>query len=96
MDRIIKAILAQQSPVITYVAPKGARAGSAATFITLAGDVAAMAPSTNIGAASVVGSEGEDLPDTLGRKITNYAAAKITELARDHDRNAEWAESGRA
>ena len=93
MDRILKAILASKVPVITWVAPEGARAGSAATFITLAGDVAAMAPLTNIGAASVIGGNGEDLPDTLGRKVTNDAVARIRELARDHGRNADWAES---
>ena len=48
MDDILKAILASKVPVITWVAPEGARAGSAATFVTLAGDVAAMAPLTNI------------------------------------------------
>src|SRR6188472_1521791 len=58
MNQIIKAILGSGVPVITYVTPEGAQAGSAATFITLAGDVAAMAPSTTIGAASVVGSGG--------------------------------------
>jgi membrane-bound serine protease (ClpP class) len=93
MDRILKAILASKVPVITWVAPEGARAGSAATFVTLAGDVAAMAPLTNIGAASVIGGNGEDLPATLGRKVTNDAVARITELARDHGRNATWAES---
>ena len=93
MERIIKAILASEIPVITYVAPEGAGAGSAATFITLAGDIAAMAPNTNIGAASVVGSGGEDLPETLGRKITNDAVSRIRGLAEAHDRNADWAES---
>jgi len=93
MDRMLKAILASKVPVITWVAPEGARAGSAATFVTLAGDIAAMAPSTNIGAASVVGSNGEDLPTTLDRKVTNDAVARITELARDHHRNETWAES---
>jgi membrane-bound serine protease (ClpP class) len=93
MDRILKAILASKVPVITWVAPEGARAGSAATFITLAGDVAAMAPLTNIGAASVIGGNGEDLPDTLARKVTNDAVARIRELARDHGRNEAWAES---
>ena len=92
MDRIIVAILGSEIPVITYVAPDGAGAGSAATFITLAGDVAAMAPSTNIGAASVIGSNGEDLPDTLARKVTNDAVSKIRGLAEDHGRNADWAE----
>jgi membrane-bound serine protease (ClpP class) len=93
MERIIKAILASEIPVITYVAPEGATAGSAATFITLAGDVAAMAPNTNIGAASVVGSGGEDLPETLSRKITNDAVSRIRSLAETHERNADWAES---
>ena len=91
-ERIVKAILASSIPVITWVAPEGAQAASAATFITLAGDVAAMAPSTSIGAASVVGSGGEDLPDTLADKVNNSNAAKIRELARAHDRNADWAE----
>jgi len=93
MDRILKAILASELPVITYVTPDGARAGSAATFVTLAGDVAAMAPLTNIGAASVISGSGEDLPETLSRKITNDAVARITALAREHERNEEWAES---
>ena len=92
MDRILKAILASKIPVITWVAPEGARAASAATFITLAGDVAAMAPLTNIGAASVIGGDGRDLAPTLARKVTNDAVARITELARDHGRNADWAE----
>ncbi len=63
MDRIIQAILGSDVPVIAWVAPEGARAGSAATFVTLAADVAAMAPNTNIGAASVVSGVGEDLPE---------------------------------
>jgi membrane-bound serine protease (ClpP class) len=92
MDRILKAILASEVPVITWVAPEGARAGSAATFVTLAGDVAAMAPNTNIGAASVVGGGGEDLPETLAKKVTNDAVARIRSLANEHGRNADWAE----
>ncbi|MDH4334881.1 MAG: nodulation protein NfeD [Chloroflexota bacterium] len=92
MDRIVKAILASEVPVITYVAPEGAQAASAGTFVAMAGDVAAMAPSTSIGAASVVGSSGEDLPDTLHTKVTNSLVAKLTELARDHGRNEDWAE----
>ena len=91
MERILNAILGSSVPVITYVTPQGAQAGSAATFITLAGDVAAMAP-TNIGAASVVGSGGEDLPDTLADKVNN-TRARIRSLAERHGRNAEWADS---
>jgi membrane-bound serine protease (ClpP class) len=92
MDRIVKAILGSEVPVIAWVAPEGARAGSAATFITLAADVAAMAPNTNIGAASVVGGGGEDLPETLAAKVTNDQVARIRSLANQHGRNADWAE----
>ena len=91
MDRILKAMLGSGVPVITYVAPQGAQAASAATFITMAGDVAAMAPSTTIGAASVVGSGGEELPDTLADKVNNSNAAKLKDLASAHGRNEEWA-----
>ena len=93
MDRIIKAILASDVPVIAWVAPEGARAGSAATFITLAAHVNAMAPNTNIGAASIVGGGGEDLPETLAAKITNDSVARIRSLANEQARNADWAES---
>jgi membrane-bound serine protease (ClpP class) len=93
LDQILKAILASSVPVITWVTPEGGQAASAAAFVTLAGDVAAMAPSTSIGAASVVGSGGVELPETIAKKITNSAVAKITELARAHNRNVEWAES---
>ena len=93
MDRIIKAIFDSDVPVIAYVAPPGARAGSAATFITLAADIAAMAPSTNIGAASAVDASGSDLDETLARKVTNDAVARIRQLAERQGRNADWAES---
>jgi membrane-bound serine protease (ClpP class) len=75
------------------VTPSGAQAASAATFITLAGDVAAMAPQTTIGAASVVGSGGEELPPTIAAKITNDLVAQVRGLAEAHNRNADWAES---
>ena len=52
-----------------------------------------MAPNTTIGAASIVGGGGEDLPETLARKITNDAVARIRSLANEHGRNADWAES---
>ena len=92
-DTMVKAILASKVPVITYVFPSGARAGSAATFVTLAGDVAAMAPSTQIGAASVVDSSGNDLPSTEAKKVTNDQVASIRELANREARNADWAAS---
>jgi membrane-bound serine protease (ClpP class) len=92
-DRIVKAILASPIPVITWVTPPGGQAASAATFITLAGDVAAMAPQTTIGAASVVGAGGEELPETISAKITNDLVAQVRGLADAHNRNADWAES---
>ena len=91
-DRITKAMLGSQIPVITYVAPEGAQAASAGTFVTLAGDVAAMAPSTTIGAASVVGSGGEDLPTTLEDKVNNSNVAKLRGYQRTHERNEQWVE----
>jgi membrane-bound serine protease (ClpP class) len=80
-------------PVITYVGPQGAKAASAGTFIVMASDVAAMAPQTRLGAAAPVGAFGQDIPGTLGEKVTNDAAALITGLADAHGRNEEWAES---
>jgi membrane-bound serine protease (ClpP class) len=79
-------------PVITYVAPSGAHAASAGTFITLAGHVAAMAPSTNIGAAHPVDSSGNDIQSDLRTKAENDAVAQITSIARARGHNAQWAE----
>ena len=80
-------------PIIVYVAPRGAHAGSAGTFITLAGHLAAMAPGSSIGAASPVGNEGADLPDTLKKKATNILVADIKNLAaRRGDKAVEWAQ----
>jgi len=79
-------------PIMTYVAPSGAHAASAGTFITLAGHVAAMAPSTNIGAAHPVDSSGGDIADDLRAKVENDAVAQITNIARARGHNAQWAE----
>ena len=68
-------------PVVAYVAPEGAQAASAGTFVAAATALLAMAPATNIGAAAVVGSGGEDLPETLGRKATEDAAALMRSIA---------------
>jgi len=92
MRDIVQRIESSRVPVITYVWPPGARAASAGTFITLAGNVAAMAPNTAIGAAHPVGGTGEDIEGTLGDKITNDAAAYITGIAKLRGRNADWAE----
>jgi membrane-bound serine protease (ClpP class) len=92
MREVIQLILASPVPVVVYVSPPGARAGSAGTLITLAGHVAVMAPSTNIGAAHPVDSSGQDISGYLGDKITQDAAALARSLAERYGRNAEWAE----
>jgi membrane-bound serine protease (ClpP class) len=92
MREIIKDILAAPMPVVVYVSPDGSRAASAGAFITEAGDVAAMAPQTNIGSASPVSISGGDIGEVLGRKIENDAAAYIRALAEGHGRNGDLAE----
>ena len=86
---MVETILESGIPVVVYVYPSGAQAASAGTFITAAAHVAAMAPTTNIGAASPVGSGGEDLPDTLQAKATQDAAAFIRSIAEERGRNAQ-------
>lgn len=94
MRDITKDMMGSKVPVIVYVAPSGARAGSAGVFITLAANVAAMAPGTNIGAASVVTmTMGADSASaTMMRKMTNDAVAYIRSIAEQRGRNADWAE----
>ena len=87
--QIVGDLLEAPVPVVAFVAPAGAHAGSAGTFIVAAAHIAAMAPGTNIGAASPVGAQGEDLPDTLASKATNDAAALIRDVAEERGRNVE-------
>jgi len=90
---ITQRMAAARVPIIVYVAPRGARAGSAGTFITLAAHVAAMAPGSSIGAASPVGVEGTDLPETMKAKATNLLVAEIKNLAgRRGEKAVAWAE----
>jgi membrane-bound serine protease (ClpP class) len=102
MRELIKDILASPVPVASFVAPSGSRAASAGTFILYASHIAAMAPGTNLGAASPVAIGGggaqkgdsKDRPqeDTMTRKVTNDAVAYIRGLAEMRKRNADWAE----
>jgi membrane-bound serine protease (ClpP class) len=87
------AILASKAPVATYVAPAGASAASAGFFLLLSGDVAAMAPGTNTGAAHPVGGEGQDLPRRLSEKAEQDARAFVRTLARERGRNVAKAEA---
>ena len=91
MRGIVQRILNARIPVIVYVAPTGARAASAGVFITMAAHVAAMAPATNIGAASPV-ALGGGADKTMMKKIENDAAAFIRSVALERGRNADWAE----
>jgi len=88
---IVKDELAAPLPVIVYVAPSGAGAGSAGVFVTMAAHVAAMAPGTSIGAAHPVGGQGEDITGTMGEKIENFTASFSEAIARQRGRNVEWA-----
>ncbi|WP_342740759.1 nodulation protein NfeD [Bradyrhizobium sp. B117] len=106
MREIIADVLASPIPVVGYVAPSGAHAASAGTYILYASHIAAMAPGTNIGAATPVqlsgplggtpdkdGKDKKDEPkDAMMAKVTNDAVAFIRSLAELRGRNAEWAE----
>lgn len=90
--QITARFLDARVPIVTFVAPTGARAASAGTFITLAGNIAAMAPATNIGAAHPVDSGGGTIEGDLREKIENDTVAHITNIARIRGRNVQWAE----
>ena len=92
MRDIIKRILISEVPVVVYVAPPGARAASAGTFIAYAAHVSAMSPGTSIGAATPVQMGGGDIQKDLGNKVKNDAVSYIRSLATQRGRNADWAE----
>ena len=93
MRLIVQNILGSKVPVVVFVAPSGARAASAGVMITMAADVAAMAPGTNIGAAHPVGAGGKEIDGTMSEKIINDMVAQAKSVAEQRGRNAQWVEA---
>ncbi len=93
MRAIVKTFLASPVPIVVYVSPAGSSADSAGAVIGQAADVLAMAPQTNIGSSTPITTNGQDFSKDLRRKIVNDAAAYVSELAREHGRNAAAAEA---
>lgn len=89
---IVKELLGAPLPVLVYVAPAGAGATSAGVFVTMAANIAAMAPGTNIGAAHPVTGQGGDVEGDVGTKVVNFTASLSKTIARERGRNVEWAE----
>jgi membrane-bound serine protease (ClpP class) len=89
-EDIVQRILNARVPVIVYVTPRGSWAASAGTFITLSAHIAAMAPGTSIGAAHPV-STGEQMPEEVSKKVTEYSAAWIRSIAETRGRDPEQA-----
>lgn len=92
MRLIIKDILGSRVPIVVFVAPRGARAASAGVMITMAADVAAMAPGTNIGAAHPVGAGGKDISGKMSEKVINDMVAHAKSVAEKRGRNQKWVE----
>ena len=94
-EEIVKKFYTAPVPVVVYVAPSGAKAASAGCFITLAADIAAMAPNTSMGAAHPVemGGDSEKTDDVMKKKLENYASSYIEAIAEKRGRNVEWARS---
>ncbi len=91
MRRMVQRELAARVPVIVWVSPGGAHAASAGVFVTMAADVAVMAPGTNMGAATPISLSGP-MDSTLARKAANDASAFARTVAAQRHRNAVWAE----
>jgi membrane-bound serine protease (ClpP class) len=92
MRMIVQRILNSKIPVVVYVSPRGARAASAGVMITMAADIAAMAPGTNIGAAHPVGAGGKDIEGKMNEKVINDMVAQAKSVAESRGRNVKWVE----
>ena len=90
-QQIVMKMMAAEVPTVVYVAPSGGRAASAGVFITLAANIAAMAPTTHIGAAHPVQMQGK-MEDAMEKKAVNDLAALMRGIAEKRGRNAAWAE----
>ncbi|MEZ5361986.1 MAG: nodulation protein NfeD [Bryobacterales bacterium] len=91
-QEIIQSIVGSKVPVVTFVTPSGGKAASAGFMILMAGDIAAMAPGTNTGAATPVMMGGGELDETMKRKVQNDAAAAMRAITDKRGRNTELAE----
>jgi len=92
MRKIVMAIFSSKVPVAVYVSPSGARAASAGVMITMAADIAGMAPGTNIGAAHPVGLGGKEINKTMSEKVVNDMVASAKSIAKQRGRDVEWIE----
>jgi membrane-bound serine protease (ClpP class) len=92
MREIVMAMFASKVPVAVYVSPGGARAASAGVMITMAADIAGMAPGTNIGAAHPVGLGGKEINTTISEKLVNDIVANAKSIAKQRGRNVDWVE----
>ncbi|SDK46008.1 membrane-bound serine protease (ClpP class) [Maridesulfovibrio ferrireducens] len=90
MRDIVKIMMNPPVPICIWVGPEGSHAASAGAFMVAAANVSAMAPGTTVGAASPVSSSGDDLPDTMSKKVTNDLASLIKGVARKRARNINW------
>jgi membrane-bound serine protease (ClpP class) len=91
-DKIVLCELSAKLPVLVWVGPNGASAGSAGVWIAEAADYLAMAPETNIGSSTPIDSSGGNIGSDLRRKLINHEAASLRALAESHGRNAKWAD----
>ena len=91
-DKIVLCELNAKLPVLVWVGPNGATAGSAGVWIAEAADFLAMAPQTNIGSSTPIDSGGANIGSDLRRKLINHEAATLRALAQSHGRNVDWAD----